>query len=445
MTRSFSQSVLVLLSLSQLASCLPRPVDGGTSVRGRSRVSSITMPVPDKIKSLIGADKINSYSLKVEPGICDAGINGTRIDKASGKLELGGGILANEKLRQGCAYTLILSLGKSDATGTKLEKIYLTNDVESLRTQITIEKSRASKIQVTALLRVTDDGKRDLNINEQAIPVPSQTESDAEIGIDVANQGLPQSDYNWRGDAVFSDVATYAFSGNDYGSVFYRDVMSRTSPGERYMGHGPSTQAHETLHGLVNEMRNRTSANDGFFYLESGKGLYVKEPKENLRDVKNHIGASFKQLGASRYQLYLVKQPANWPNTLYIFDEWNAYIGTTRSAVEMKKAGRWDPSGNADPVEGLVDFMYFCSASLKSIKNVDPEYLANNKQFKAAFAMLMEESVKWMNEAKNESIWANSEAWVKMRNLQTADDAAQVRAAVKELMGSAWTMRVLGF
>ena len=143
--------------------------------------------------------------------------------------------------------------------------------------------------------------------------------------------------------------------------------------------------------------------------------------------------------------MYLVDQAASWKNTLYFFDEWNAYVGTTRSAVEIQRAGRWNPADNADPIEGLVDMMYFCSASIRSIKNVDPQYLATNKQFKATYAMIMEESVKWMNEARKEKMWSGSKAWTKMQNFQTAADGAPVRQTVKELMGDAWARRVLGF
>lgn len=89
--------------------------------------------------------------------------------------------------------------------------------------------------------------------------------------------------------------------------------------------------------------------------------------------------------------------------------------------------------------------MYFCSASILSIKNIDPDYLKNNKQFKANFAMIMEQSSKWYNEGKKEPLWGPSKAWAKMQNFQTAADGAPVRAAVKELMGDAWTLRVLGF
>ena len=98
---------------------------------------------------------------------------------------------------------------------------------------------------------------------------------------------------------------------------------------------------------------------------------------------------------------------------------------------------------NRCPDNGLV--IYCGSAPISSIKNIDAEYLVTNKQFKAAFAMIMEESVKWMNEAKKDPLWTNSGAWAKMNNFQTASDGAEVRQAVKDLMGDVWTKRVLGF
>jgi hypothetical protein len=451
--------------LGLFSACKMQTFDPVQPRKSSSRLSTITMPVPDKLKSLIGPNKINAYSLVITPGNCDAGVTGTSVEKIAQELDLNGATLANEKIKQGCDYTLVISLGKADAGKTKLEKVYLTNDAQDKRTEISADQTRSSKIKVTALVFVTQDAKTDLGINDQAIIVPSVNESDLDIDIDIGPNGSNQNqqqqqdqqnppgtgnqsqtgDYDWKAFAKLSDVPTYPFSGNDYGSEFYRDIMNHTAPRDRYLTDVSSTQAHESLHGMHAAMRNITRDKDAFFYYQGGKGIYVIEPKENSSDIKNHIGASFKQLAPTRYKTYLIDQVVSWTNTLYIFDEWSAYIATTRSAVESYRAGKWNPAGNSDPVEGLADFMYFCSAAILSIKNVDPSYLAQNTQFKAAYAMIMEESVKWVNEAKKESIWQNSKAWAKVQNLQTASDAAQVRAAVKDLMGAAWTQRVLGF
>jgi hypothetical protein len=431
-----------------LASCLPSRLADESVAGARSRMASITMPVPDKLKNYIGPDKINAYDLSITPGACDQGVTGTTIRKVSQPLDLNGVSFANEKLRQGCAYTLVIALGRADQMQQNLAKIYLSNDLDGRRTEISAEQTRTAKINVTAYLYITNDGAKDLGLSLPSIPIPSSTHSDVDISIGVGggqppqNQQIPPGDYSWRENITFVDVPLFAFNSNDYGSAFYRDVMTRTPADARDFQAGPSTHCHETMHGLQNAMYNKTPARDFFFYFENGKGAYVVNPVNNLPDVKNHIGDSFKQLASSRYQLYLISQAQSWKETLYIYDEWNSYVGTTRSAYEIKKAGRWDNS-NADPIEGLADFMYFCSASLLSIKNVDPNYLATNKQFKAAFAMIMEQSVFWMNTARPE--WPNSAAFRKFQNLQTAADAQPVRDAVRELMGAAWTKRVMGF
>jgi hypothetical protein len=113
------------------------------------------------------------------------------------------------------------------------------------------------------------------------------------------------------------------------------------------------------------------------------------DPADNAGDVRNRMAASFRQMAADIYKLYLVDQTNSWKKTLYCFDEWNSYVATTLSAVEIQRAGRWSPSDNSDPIEGLVDLIYFSSAAIISIKNVDLQYLASNKQFKATYAMIM--------------------------------------------------------
>jgi hypothetical protein len=411
----------------------------GDNIHNNSHTSSIEVPLPDKIKALIAPGKITGSSFGVTPSHCASGVTGTTIEPVAKLVDAAGLAAVKEKLVQGCDYSFVLSFGKLDSSGTKLEKIYLTNDIDGNRALVEAAKTYVPKLAVNIVLRVTAEGKSDLSIDEQAIAVPS----DGPPNFD--NPTLPLADYDWRVDGQLSDVATFAFTGDSYGSIFYQDVMTHTPPADRDFQGGLSTHAHESLHGLHNVMRNKTQAKDAFFYFEQGKGMYVIEPKGNSKDVKNHIGASFRTLAQINYDTYLVSQANSWSNTLFIFDEWGAYVATTRSAVESKKSGRWDPSQNSDPINGLVDLMYFCSASILSIKNIDPDYLQNNKQFKASFAMIMEESSKWYKEAKKESLWGNSKAWPKMQNFQTAADGAPVRAAVKELMGDAWTLRVLGF
>ena len=456
MKNRFQSSVIALASFVTLSACGVKTLNQG-SLPGTSHMASITMPVPEKLKALIGPDKISAYSLTITPGTCDPGVTGTKIEKTAQQLTLSGASLANEKLNKGCAYTLIVSLGKANAAGTALDKTYLTNDMSGKRTEITADQTRVDQIKAMAILFVTEDGKTALGMNDQGgIIIPSSAESDVDIEIAIGqssgtgNNGLAPTpgDYDWKTEGQLTDVPARSFNGRTYGSDFFKDIMTHTQPDLNPSYGEPATEAHETLHGLHSEMRQKTQARDSFVYHRDGKGMYIPEPRENMKDVKNHIGASFRQMASYNYKTYLVDQAQSWTNTLYIFDEWGAYIATARTAIEAKAAGQWTPgfaSQHTDPIQNLAEFTYFCSATILSIKNIDPDYLKNTKQYKAAYAMTMEESVHWINEAQKPGSFPNSKAYAKFQNLQTAPDAAEVRAAIKELMGDVWTRRVMGF
>lgn len=252
------------------------------------------------------------------------------------------------------------------------------------------------------------------------------------------------ADYDWHANAVMTDVPAGSFTGENYGSPCFQDILSRAAA---KTANEPATTAHETLHGLQATMRQKTDTKDSFIYYRDGQGLYILDPADNLADVKNHVGASFQKLAKANYDFFLVNQLQHWKNTNYLMDEWASFVAGARTAIEAEAAGKWTEQfagTNADPIKGLVALIYFNSASLLSINGVDADYLKTNGQFKAAYAMLMEESMEWIKKAKATPFWETSEAYARLDNLQKAADAAPVRAAIKELMGEAWAKRVLG-
>ncbi len=288
--------------------------------------------------------------------------------------------------------------------------------------------------------------------NEQQTTSDEGLPSDSTQGPGDQGQGGNMSDgargegvdFDWRTIARMTEVSVIGFTGDNYGSAFFQEILSRAQP---KLFDEPATTAHETLHIVHSDMRQKTSAKDGFFYHRDGKGIYILDPKDNLADVKNHIGSSYQKMAQFNYDTYLVKQLQYWKNTHYLMDEWTCFLATARTAIEVQMAGKWTEKfagNNVDPLEGLVDLMYFNAASLVSIKKVDPDYLKSNQQYKAAFAMNMEESIAWIKKAATVSYWDKSEAFAKLANLQKADDGAAIRAAIKELLGEAWAKRVLG-
>lgn len=160
------QTTLAAIGMMMLASCSPKLADQNSNRYGNSKVASITMPVPDKIKGLVGPGKIDAYSLSVTPGACDNGVTGSTINKVAAELTTAGMSLPSEKIKKGCAYTIVLSLGKANSAKSILEKIYLTNDIAGKHTELSADQTRADLIKATVTLQVTADAKKDLGVDD---------------------------------------------------------------------------------------------------------------------------------------------------------------------------------------------------------------------------------------------------------------------------------------
>ena len=441
---------LVSIGTIVWTACVPVLRNQNGMGRG-SRLASVTMPVPEKLKAFIGPDKINAYSLSITPGACDSGVTGTTIVKTAEKLEFTGATLANEKLRQGCAYTLVLSLGKSDEANTKLEKVYLTNDLSDKRTLISADQTRVVKIQVTAILFITDDGKSELKIDSQLIPVPSIGTSDLDIGIDVGGTGTPNdhiippsgADFDWRTVIKTIDVANVGWSGNDYGSSFYRDILSHSQ--RKLETEGPTTNAHETQHFINNAVRESTmGVHDNTIYVGNGKAGLIIEPSMSPRVVRDYVPEKMRQV--SHFNMYIINQINNsWKTeVLYIFDEWSGYRADSRVAIELKRAGKDSILGSEVCItDGAAEFLHFASSAVTALKDKEPEYLKNT-QFKAAYALLAEETVQYVKEGAGVMKF-DCHASEDLQYFITSPEAERNRQVIREWMGPVWTKRVLGF
>jgi hypothetical protein len=205
------------------------------------------------------------------------------------------------------------------------------------------------------------------------------------------------------------------------------------------------TNGHETNHHLNAEMRNATSATDNTVYFEGGKAAMVTEPAMSAVKIRDYVPAWVKQ-HASRYQTYVVDQVDNyWSNVLYQFDEWSAYRTDARIAVELDKAGTFGQASQGEicVMDGAIEFLYFASAAVNALAHNEPAYLQNT-QFKAAFAMLAEQSLEFYGYGKGKQSF-DCDGTGELEHYKTSPDNAANRAAVKDWMGAAWTQRVLGF
>lgn len=146
--------------ISIMASCSGR---GDLVTPGRqgggSRMSSVTMSIPDKIKPYMGDGKINAWSLSLIGGECANGGSSLSTRDKFG-IFADGPALISEKISTGCAYTIILSLGKANTDKSGLDSIYLTNDLDGKRTELSQDKTRDTKIAANITLYFTAEGER---------------------------------------------------------------------------------------------------------------------------------------------------------------------------------------------------------------------------------------------------------------------------------------------
>ena len=425
---------LLMISLGVLESCGPSSLSRSSTPGGGGSLSSITVGLPDT--NAMGAEQkklLNGFRLVIEP--LDASC-----PRASSQDLTRTWTAASftQTVAQGCDYSVGLELGSmSDPFAQSLTAVYYTNikgprDAEILRKEAIAGKS-AVAIKIT--LKVTQTGI--------VAGFGTGSQLQGQVTPDSGNGTSPglASDFDWRKILQTVDVPVTTWNGNDSGSAFYRDIMTHAS--RKFTSDTATTNAHETQHMLNSEVRNKTDARDNTVYVGEGKAGLVLEPKMNSREVRNYVPATMKK--ASRYDLYIIQQSnGDWPEVLYIFDEWSGYRADLRVAVELKRAGKMSVLGGEVCVgDGAAEFLHYASSAVAALSEKEPEYL-QDQQFKAAYAMLAEESVSYLKEGAGDGV-IDCQANRYLEFFAKSPEAERNRNVIRGWMGSAWTSRVLGF
>ena len=430
-------SLLLSLLVGLLSSCGPGGFSQANFPGSSGSLSSITVGLPDT--SNLGAEQkklLNGFRLLIEP--LDASCpRATTLDMT--RTWTAGTF--TQTVAQGCDYSIGMELGSmSDGPSSSsqgLDSVYFSNikgprDAEILRKDAIAGKtSVAMKIN----LKVTQVGV--------AAGFGSGSQMQGQVTPESGNGFGPgdAGDFDWRKVLQTVDVPLASWNGNDHGSAFYRDVM--THSGRKYTSDTPTTNAHETQHFLNSEVRNKTGAPDNTIYVGDGKAGLVLEPKMHAREVRNYVPPTMKQ--ASRYDLYIIKQvDGDWSEVLYIFDEWSGYRADVRVAVELKRAGKLSVLGGEVCVgDGAAEFLHFGASAVAALKEKEPAYL-QDQQFKAAFAMLAEESVSYIKEGAGDGV-IDCQASRYLELFAKSPEAERNRQVIREWMGPVWSARVLGF
>jgi len=177
---------------------------------------------------------------------------------------------------------------------------------------------------------------------------------------------------------VFVDVPE--FRSNSEQSV-YGDTMRHSEESPFGDQHGRSTNVHETIHGIHSYLRNKYKSSNnrvnGFYGLD-GRGIIIEEPNIRKSQIKKFVPQNLRSF---RYSLYLDRS-AEWDDTpLYIYDEWTAYVLGGKCNVDDVQNNRYK-GGWSDGVSGCLDFSIYAIALSMAVKEYDPDYWENNKQFR---------------------------------------------------------------
>lgn len=205
----------------------------------------------------------------------------------------------------------------------------------------------------------------------------------------------------------------------------YSEVLSYSKQKPFGDEHGRTTNVHETVHGINNELRNyykqNLKQNVNVFYAGGGKAILVHNPKLTIRDIIPYIPAILK---GYRYNLYFVKQLGDWNDVpTYHMDEWSAYIAGAECGVS--DAGLRLNTERSDCVSGALEFSIYCTALALAVKNKDPEYWSNNEQFKNAIQYFLIKSERVFFEGKD--LFPSKEQDKLLEHLRNHPDAQELR------------------
>jgi hypothetical protein len=228
------------------------------------------------------------------------------------------------------------------------------------------------------------------------------------------------------------DIITYAAvrSPNLSLGKVLADIDSHMPAGHPYSDEDKITWAHETTHGINNDIRNKHQGAKKYnaSYVLDNKAILVEEPPTRMKKVVQIIPKSWQ---GNVWQLYMVSQADQWDDTpLYIGDEWTAYINGTICGKELGIGGiRY-----ACTMEYSCEFIGYAIGLAYIIKQDCPNY--NDQQFRAWF---MYNTERLMNLYDKET-----GAKERLQILRTSPDGETLRQFARTYFGQAWCNKVLG-
>jgi hypothetical protein len=236
--------------------------------------------------------------------------------------------------------------------------------------------------------------------------------------------------------AVLPDFVEVKVHRNSEKGTVYGDIISHSKDNPYGDGHGRTTNAHETTHGINSEIRMahpRQRVNG--FYVLNGKGVVVEEPGIKMEHAVLFIPQN---LRSYRYGLYMEEQIKQWNDMpTYICDEWTAYVNGGSCAVDDVNQGK-HTEGWTDGVSGCLDFSVYTVSLCMAIKKHDPEYWNDKSQFRnfVIWQMKRAQAVFLKGRVMKEFKWKQQDKL--LLELLTSDGAKPIRDFLQKELGGLW-------
>lgn len=114
------------------------------------------------------------------------------------------------------------------------------------------------------------------------------------------------------------------------------DIVRHCKDYHQYADASKYTTAHETTHGINNDLRLASGGWQGIngFYLGKDRAIILTEPKIKKSQITEFIPS---ELRSARYDLYVQGQREWDGKPLYIYDEGVAYVNGAWAAIELKE------------------------------------------------------------------------------------------------------------
>lgn len=208
--------------------------------------------------------------------------------------------------------------------------------------------------------------------------------------------------------------------------LIYNQILSYSKTKPFGDDHGRSTNAHETVHSINNQLRNQYKTelkkDVNGFYAGGGRGIIIENPKLVMRDIIPYIPNVVR---GYRYKVYFIDQLGDWNDVpTYPMDEWTAYIAGAECAVDDLSNGIKLPK--SDYVSGALEFSIYCTALAMAVKERQPEYWNTKQQLKHSIQYFLIKAEKVFFEGQEDFPFSQQQTLLdNLRNHQDTKDMRQ--------------------